>query len=108
MWESFSQVFRSLWDKESVEKFTTTPHYFEHVLEKIFKDAIGFAGCEIIRRTIGLAHVADLDSIQPDAKRINIKKQALSLGKALIIDRELISSTSALEELINMKELKES
>ena len=45
---------------------------------------VGFAGCELIRRTIGLAHVADLDEIANKETRIQAKKQALSLGRELI------------------------
>jgi 5-methylthioribose kinase len=54
------------------------------ILQNIFTDAVGFAGCELIRRTIGLAHVADLDGIANKETRIQAKKQALSLGKELI------------------------
>ena len=54
------------------------------ILQNIFTDAVGFAGCELIRRTIGLAHVADLDEIENKETRIQAKKQALSLGKELI------------------------
>ena len=53
-------------------------------MQNIFTDAVGFAGCELIRRTIGLAHVADLDEITNKETRIQAKKQALSLGKELI------------------------
>lgn len=53
-------------------------------MQNIFTDAVGFAGCELIRRTIGLAHVADLDGIANKEKRIQAKKQALSLGRELI------------------------
>ena len=53
-------------------------------MQNIFTDAVGFAGCELIRRTIGLAHVADLDEIENKETRIQAKKQALSLGKELI------------------------
>lgn len=54
------------------------------ILQNIFTDAVGFAGCELIRRTIGLAHVADLDEIANKETRIQAKKQALSLGRELI------------------------
>lgn len=56
----------------------------ESVLKQAFEDAAGFAGCEMIRRTIGLAHVADLETIVPFSRRISQKKLALKIGAAFI------------------------
>ena len=66
---------RSIYERE-----TMVADYFA----KYFTDVVGFAGCELIRRTIGLAHVADLDEIANKETRIQAKKQALSLGRELI------------------------
>ncbi|CAG9620546.1 S-methyl-5-thioribose kinase [Sutcliffiella rhizosphaerae] len=99
-WDSFVKTFTQLWNNHSVEAFTKTPGYIEHVFSETFKSAIGFAGCEIIRRTIGLSHVADLDSIFPDEERIFIKQKALSLGKKLILKAEEIQSTTDIEKLL--------
>ena len=34
----------------------------------LWKDTLGFMGCEMIRRIVGIAHVEDLESI-PDQER---------------------------------------
>ncbi|MGB6408647.1 MAG: S-methyl-5-thioribose kinase [Planococcus donghaensis] len=91
-WEVFAFSFSDLWKRESVESFRDTRGYLEFVLDKVLTDASGFAGCELIRRTIGLAHVKDLDSIAETEKRINSKEQALSIGRALILQRQQIDS----------------
>ncbi|EGA91302.1 methylthioribose kinase [Planococcus donghaensis MPA1U2] len=91
-WEVFAFSFSDLWKRESVESFRDTQGYLEFVLDKVLTDAAGFAGCELIRRTIGLAHVKDLDSIAETEKRINSKEQALSIGRALILQRQQIDS----------------
>ena len=35
----------------------------DNFLKATFRDALGFAGACMIRRLVGLAHVADMDSI---------------------------------------------
>jgi 5-methylthioribose kinase len=61
-----------------------------HVVSKYFEDALGFAGCELIRRTIGLAHVADLDRIEDENVRLTAKRKSLELGRLLIKQRKEI------------------
>ncbi|MEW4285157.1 S-methyl-5-thioribose kinase [Priestia koreensis] len=99
-WEVFSQTFSTLWRNEGRDHYTKTEGYLDYVLQRIWKDAIGFAGCEIIRRTIGLAHVADLDGIEPYEKRIATKRQALRLGRALLLSQTTLSSPAELEDLV--------
>lgn len=102
-WQVFETRFTELWKNEGIEDFKEVPGYRESVLEKIFKDTLGFAGCELIRRTIGLAHVKDLDGIEDAAVRIESKKQALRIGETLILKRSELTSiqdvTALLKEL---------
>ena len=102
-WQVFETCFTELWENEGIEDFKTVPGYRESVLDKIFKDMLGFAGCELIRRTIGLAHVKDLDGIEDAAVRIESKKQALRIGETLILKRSELTSiqdvTALLKEL---------
>lgn len=86
-WIVFSTLFSDLLEKESNEPFVSLPACRQSILEKIFTDATGFAGCELIRRTIGLAHVEDLDGIVDKATRLESKRKALRLGTALILQR---------------------
>ena len=52
----------------------------------MLQDAIGYCGAELIRRTIGLAHVVDIDSISDENTRLDVQKQTLALGEQLIIN----------------------
>ncbi|WP_078409208.1 S-methyl-5-thioribose kinase [Priestia abyssalis] len=90
-WEIFSETFTALWKKDSLEAFAGVNGYLEYVLKTTWRDAVGFAGCEVIRRTIGLAHVADLDGIEESQKRIEAKRHALRLGKALLLNQQSIT-----------------
>ena len=67
-----------------MEPFRSADGLVEDVLSTILQDALGFAGCELIRRTIGLAPVADLEQITDPTVRLERKRHALRLGAALI------------------------
>lgn len=98
-WDVFAAVFSDLWRTHNVEPYAKTEGLLEDVLHHTFVDAIGFAGCEVIRRTIGLAHVADLDGIEDKEKRLHAKRHALRLGRSLILQRETLSSTKEIRPL---------
>lgn len=98
-WTVFEMTFRKLWESEGKDPYTKVNGYVDVVLNNLFEDALGFAGCEIIRRTIGLAHVADLDGIADKEKKLAAKKHALRLGRALLIERISILNTIHIQEI---------
>lgn len=100
-WEVFTKEFSNAWRKDSFEKYSQIDGYLEHVLEDLFEDAAGFAGCEVIRRTIGLAHVADLDELPHDLK-IQRKKIALQLGKILITQHREIKNPAQFQQILTI------
>jgi 5-methylthioribose kinase len=109
-WDVFYQVFHKLWKENSVEIYTKVEGFFEQIIQEIWEDALGFAGCEIIRRTIGLAHVKDLDGIESFENRINAKKRALHLGEQLIVLRKKIRTVKEIQSILhestlNLKEV---
>ncbi|WP_246943927.1 S-methyl-5-thioribose kinase [Bacillus pinisoli] len=95
-WHVFNTEFTRLWNEESTEEYSKIPGFLDYTLKEIFEDTIGFAGCELIRRTIGLAHVADLDGIENEATRLVAKNNAIELGKYLLKHRTNISTTEEL------------
>ncbi len=56
-------------------------------LEQIWHDALGFAGCEMIRRIIGLAHVADFEAIIDPERRAECERRAIRLARELLLER---------------------
>ncbi|MBM7586606.1 5-methylthioribose kinase [Bacillus pakistanensis] len=90
-WHVFSATFSELW-KESLDSYTKVEGYLEYILDKSFKDSLGFTGCELIRRTIGLSHVKDLDGIEHYDERIQAKRRTLDIGSFLIKERKQFSS----------------
>ena len=56
-------------------------------LNHIFQDTLGFAGVEIIRRTLSLAHIAENDMIKDSATRADCEARGLRLGRSLTVNR---------------------
>ena len=61
---------------------------------------LGIAGTEMIRRTVGFAHVKDLDSIENIGLRIKAKETNLLIAKELIISRDTFITGSDYINLI--------
>lgn len=53
-------------------------------LQNIFRDAIGFAGLEMLRRLIGAAHVKDIEGIVNLSRKLSVEKAALQFGTTLV------------------------
>ncbi len=79
LWHSFSERFRAnLVNDHSKEEINNT-------LNDIWMDALGFAGTEMIRRTIGVAHVDDIDSIPSASHLYRARLLSILIGKQLIL-----------------------
>ena len=63
-------------------------------------DALGFAGCEIIRRILGLAHVADFESISDERVRAGCERWALRFARALLVDRDQFPDMASIRQAI--------
>ncbi|WP_347552042.1 S-methyl-5-thioribose kinase [Pseudalkalibacillus hwajinpoensis] len=92
VWSTFESTFRDLWSVHLVSENRYSEHYLDGLLQSILVDSVGFAGCKIIRRTIGLAHVEDIDRIKDIGVKLSVEKQALRLGKQLVLRRNDITS----------------
>jgi 5-methylthioribose kinase len=69
-------------------------------MKTVLQDAIGYCGTELIRRTIGLAHVVDIDSIEDENTRLAVQKQTLSLGEQLILNAKSCDNKDAFFSLL--------
>ena len=92
LWQQFSQQFKQLMETECREQGLQNSLYQQRFVQQILADALGYAGCELIRRTVGLAHVADLDSISDSDLRAKSERKALQLGRELIMQRRELSN----------------
>ncbi|WP_152394691.1 S-methyl-5-thioribose kinase [Paenibacillus guangzhouensis] len=92
IWDTFDTNFRALWNEHAVDPLAHTPGYQDLYMQRLLQDAIGFAGCKMIRRTIGLAHVADIDTISDAAVKERTERLALAIGRTLIMEHRQVKS----------------
>ena len=64
-------------------------------LQNICRDAIGFAGLEMLRRLIGAAHVKDIESIVDLSRKISVEKAALQFGTTLVKQHQSLQDIAA-------------
>ena len=69
------------------------------LLVSIWRDALGFAGIEIHRRILGLAHVADFEAIADENLRAALESRALAFGRQLALGRDEIGTVEAANRL---------
>ncbi|CCK07974.1 5-methylthioribose kinase [Cronobacter sakazakii 696] len=85
LWHTFTERFQTLAREKTRDAALAEPGYASEFLKKVWADAIGFAGTELIRRSVGLSHVADIDTIRDEEMKLSCLRHAIGLGKALIL-----------------------
>ncbi|NOU51198.1 S-methyl-5-thioribose kinase [Pseudoalteromonas sp. JBTF-M23] len=96
----FEQIWLTLAQTHTKDLSFQTKGYAEYFVKQVLRDAFGFCGTELIRRTIGLAHVADIDGIEDEHARLNVQSQALQLGEQLILQAPHCKSKEDLSQLL--------
>ncbi|MFP1823761.1 S-methyl-5-thioribose kinase [Lonsdalea quercina] len=96
LWRTFAERFTVLCAEQGREPALAADGYAELFLRQVWQDAVGYCGSELIRRTIGLAHVADLDGIGDPQARLTAKRHALALGRALIVEAPIVGDIDVL------------
>jgi len=83
----FNQKFLAKWDEVVTDDMAKVKGFKEFYLNDVLVNTAGVTGCEMTRRTVGFAHVKDLDGIPNDELRIKAKQNNLLMAKELIKDR---------------------
>lgn len=106
-WSVFREEFLRLWRTERSgilypkALYEDQGHDFasesaaEQLLGEIFRDLVGFAGIEMHRRILGLAHVAELDTIEDEDLKARCEAKCLKLGQFLVINRNRLTGMDA-------------
>lgn len=100
LWLGFAGRFRQLVAEKGRDKALIRPGYVDLFLQKVWSDAIGYSGTELIRRTVGMAHVADMEKIEDPDMQHDCLRRAMRLGKALILAAPNIDDMDTLTGLI--------
>ncbi|MEM9902539.1 MAG: S-methyl-5-thioribose kinase [Pseudomonadota bacterium] len=102
-WTVFCTEFAHLW-RTARHGILYPPALYEHqghhdaaeaalrdVLGQIWRDLLGFAGVEMHRRILGLAHISEFEEIADADLRAKLEERSLRLGRALLLGRNDIS-----------------
>ena len=111
VWVVFTTEFSRLWREERTgilyEKtlFEDQGHdlaseqALAHRLQDIWQDTLGFAGVEMIRRTLSLAHIAENDTIENEELRADCEARGLKLGRQMVVNRSRMNSIAVVNDL---------
>ncbi|RWO93545.1 S-methyl-5-thioribose kinase [Mesorhizobium sp.] len=71
----------------------------DHMLHQVWTDMLGFAGVEVHRRILGLAHNADFETIADADLRATCEAKALKFGRHIAVNRRQIHSIDEVNKL---------
>jgi len=97
LWHCFSQIFLELAEQKSKDPGLLSVQWWQRKMADFFADMLGYAGVEMMRRTLGIAHVADLEQIADECLRADSERFSLRLACLLITRRRELSD---IEELL--------
>lgn len=105
-WNSFAGEFAGLWSSRAGTGDVMPPALLDDpdalaglqrsYLDEIWRDTVGFAGMEIIRRILGFAHVADLEQIADRRLRAARETAAIGFARALLVEPWRFDGAAAL------------
>ncbi|HAO2892060.1 TPA: S-methyl-5-thioribose kinase, partial [Escherichia coli] len=116
IWETFRSEFSHLWRTErngilyqrtlfeDQDDSLGAEQALDEVLHDIWQDMLGFAGIEIHRRILGLAHNADFELIEDPDLRARCESKALKFGRHLACSRRHIHSLAEINGLVERLE----
>ncbi len=111
IWSVFCDEFSRLWRTERTgilyEKtlyedqghMLASEQALGHRLNAIWQDSLGFAGIEMHRRILGLAHIAENETIKDEDLRADCEARSLEMGRQLVVNRTRFTGMEAVHEL---------
>jgi len=96
VWNTFAARFLALAEEKTTDVAMAWPGYAQAFLRKVWADTIGYCGTELIRRTVGMSHVADMKLIKDEAMRTECIRSCITLGRTLILAADHVEDVDAL------------
>lgn len=100
--QKFSSKFRALWDAQEHSALFSEKEYWKGLqkereefkdgyMRRILQDTAGFAGCKMMRRQMGIAHVLDIDSIEDEKSRAKAQKEVIATAERFVMQHRQIN-----------------
>ncbi|MEA3419680.1 MAG: S-methyl-5-thioribose kinase [Campylobacterota bacterium] len=108
IWQRFDEKFRLLWDEveesalltKGFANDETVAAYQKYFMRTLLQESIGFAGCKIIRRQLGIAGVEDVRGIEDDRLREEANRLAIAIGERFVKLYHTVTSTEDIMKLV--------
>jgi 5-methylthioribose kinase len=92
----FEKKFLALWNAHPVSELLEQDFlsnddfklYQREFMQDILREAVGFAGCKMARRQLGLAGVEDINGIADEAASCRVKVMALQIAREFVINHQ--------------------
>ncbi|WP_210081280.1 S-methyl-5-thioribose kinase [Pantoea endophytica] len=96
IYNQFASRFLELAKEKTRDVALAYPGYAESFLRKVWRDTLGYCGTELIRRTVGMSHVADFKQIEDETMRTECIRSCITLGRTLILAADHVADVDAL------------
>ncbi|WP_114571694.1 S-methyl-5-thioribose kinase [Exiguobacterium flavidum] len=96
----FKEKAVRIWNKDVTEMTAKPAAFRDWYLSEVIRDTAGVAGLELIRRIVGLAKVADITTIDGEA-RLRAERLCLKAAKRLIMERDHFENGSDFRRNLN-------
>lgn len=90
--DMFKQKFSSKWDECVTEPMARVPGFKEWYMADVLRDTAGYAGTELHRRTVGMANVIDVTSIEDTHARLVAERTNIIAGKDFIMHQDAFTA----------------
>jgi 5-methylthioribose kinase len=109
LWQSFAAAFAEHWQPHAggaaqggaynARLFVEAPALVASALRRrladVWDQAVGFAGCEMIRRVVGLSHVEDFEGIADADVRARRERTVICLAREMLMQRADFDTAAA-------------
>ncbi|MFL8887868.1 S-methyl-5-thioribose kinase [Helcococcus kunzii] len=98
--------FKKIYKENSLNDVNTymfkNEKFLEYYLNKILRDTAGYAGTEIIRRTVGVAKVIDIDRVKNHDGYKDVERKLLSTGIDLILNSDKYIDSEVYKKMLEI------
>ncbi len=112
IWNGFQDEFLRLWREQNTGE-ATRPEFFAQCggeaaldiyrrlyMRRLLQDTVGYGGCKMMRRQLGIAHVEDIECIEDPKERAVAERLALAIGQRFVLERGAVESIDDMIDIV--------
>ena len=112
IWNGFHDEFLRLWREQNTGE-ATRPEFFaqcggeatldiyrRQYMRRLLQDTVGYGGCKMMRRQLGIAHVEDIECIEDPKERAVAESLALAIGRRFVLERGAVESIDDMIDIV--------